>query len=257
MFPEGGPQSASDSFQETAVAPTSPTSIEPGRKCQAGQEQSFGVDVSGVAGDLSPSQEAAQAPDAQVPIDSIGSSRSWSTAIHAAVSSGGFPDGRSGAYPAADRELDPSKPAAAPALPTVAPASVPANRVSTGSTVIDGGQPERRRAGGVNAYGGAGEHQLPRSGSPETVARSLDTVSLLSEPATYSKDAKQRVSVLASLWGGGRGGGGDQQENAQGSGESGAEGARRLARSLAVKLKERARRCEELEDLFGLRDHQV
>eukprot|EP00903_Cladosiphon_okamuranus_P014723 g13643.t1 len=250
LFLEGGPQSAADGFQGTAVAPTSPASSKAERGDQGSQKQNIGPRASSLSGGV------ARAPDDQVQLDSIGSSRAWSTAIHAAVASGGFASGRSGARPAAEKETDPLKTAAAAAVSSVGPYYVVANRLSAGSTVLDGGQMERRRSGGADTHGDADEHQLPRGGSPETVARSLDTVSLLSEPAVNSKDAKQRVSMLASLWGGG-GGGGDQVEDSQGNGESELEGARRLARSLAVKLKERARRCEELEDLFGLRDHQV
>eukprot|EP00752_Nemacystus_decipiens_P010849 g9647.t1 len=250
-LPTDGPQGA-------AVAPTSPTSSKTERGRQFDREsRNFGAAASARADDSSLSPEG--------PADSMDSSGAWRTAIHATVASGGFfnggsPIGRSGARPvAAEKELDPLKATAATLRSSaVDPGSVAGNRVSVGTTVLDGGQPERGRAGGGRA---GGERQLPRVGSPETVAQSLDTVSLLSEPAAFSKDAKQRVSMLASLWGGGggRGGGqgGDQVEGAQGNGESEVEGARRLARSLAVKLKERARRCEELEDLFGLRDHQV
>ena len=252
LFLEGGRQPA-DGVQGTATATSSPLPSKTRRGSQERQAQNFGAAAaSGGAGDSSLSDE--------VPVDSMDSSKAWSTAIHAAVASGGFANGgfsngRSAARPAAEKELGPPT-AAAAAFPAVdAGSGTTANRVSTGSTVLDGGHPERGRVGGGNAYGEGGEQQLPRVGSPETVAQSLDTVSLLSEPVAYSKDAKQRVSMLASLWGGG--GGGDQAEDTQGNGESEVEGARRLARSLAVKLKERARRCEELEDLFGLRDHQV
>lgn len=140
-----------------------------------------------------------------------------------------------------------------------------ATRVPTGTTVLYGGEPERAHAGARgNIYDRDGG-RIPRGDTPETVGHSLETVSLLSEPASYGPSV-QRMSMLASLWGGGGGGqaggavtvtgaGADSASSVSREGE--VEGARRLARSLAVKLKERARRCDELEDLFGLRDHQV
>lgn len=93
-------------------------------------------------------------------------------------------------------------------------------------------------------------------GSPDAADQSLDTVSLLSEPVTFSQDtSRQHRWLVSSLWAGVQAGGGTRQE--RGSGESEAEAARRLARSLAARLKEKALRCEELEDLCGLRDDQV
>lgn len=133
----------------------------------------------------------------------------------------------------------------------------PSSTVSRISTGLDG----RRDRGGVQGLYAVNGGRLPlNSTSPETaVDRSLDTVSLRSEPTVYAKEAssKQRISMLTSLWGGGRGHSGAASSPAPENGEGEVEEARRLARSLAVKLKERARRCEELEDLFGLRDHQV
>lgn len=130
----------------------------------------------------------------------------------------------------------------------------PSSTVSRISTGLDG----RRDHGAHGFYAGNGG-RLPLNSSPETVDRSFDTVSLRSEPTVYAKEAssKQRISMLTSLWGGGRGDSGAASSPAPENGEGEVEEARRLARSLAVKLKERARRCEELEDLFGLRDHQV
>lgn len=265
LFFEGGQQSTDD-LQAAGGAPASPTSGAARRRGRPGQEADFGAAASRGAGDSSLSEQAAGAPDRQVPVDSIGSANAWSTALHAAIASGGSANGRSGAPPAIEKGAPPpkySRKVSDSPLATSPPigrsSDVVSNRVSTGTTVLDGGQPDRRwGGGGGNAYGEGGQQQPPRDGSPDTVGQSLDTVSLLSEPVAYSKEAKQRVSMLASLWGGGGGQGGDEAEDMQGSGDSSeVEGARRLARSLAVKLKERARRCEELEDLFGLRDHQV
>ncbi|CAM9700671.1 unnamed protein product [Scytosiphon promiscuus] len=124
-------------------------------------------------------------------------------------------------------------------------------------------RPDRDRGHNINIYNESGERPS-RASSPETAG--LDTVSLVSEPAASVKEAssKLRTSIMSGLWGGGGGGEregvgpGPDASRPEPEGEDGeAEGARRLARSLAVKLKERARRCEELEDLFGLRDHQV
>ncbi|CAM9716415.1 unnamed protein product [Ectocarpus sp. 4 AP-2014] len=145
-------------------------------------------------------------------------------------------------------------------LEAIAPASPgdvavgPSSTVSRISTGLDG----RRDRGAHGFYAGYGG-RLPLNTSPETVDRSFDTVSLRSEPTVYAKEAssKQRISILTSLWGGGRGDSGAASSPAPENGKGEVEEARRLARSLAVKLKERARRCEELEDLFGLRDHQV
>ncbi|CAM9900925.1 unnamed protein product [Ectocarpus sp. 6 AP-2014] len=130
----------------------------------------------------------------------------------------------------------------------------PSSTVSRISTGLDG----RRDRGAHGFYAGNGG-RLPLNSSPETVDRSFDTVSLRSEPTVYAKEAsyKQRISMLTGLWGGGRGDSGAASSPAPENGEGEVEEARRLARSLAVKLKERARRCEELEDLFGLRDHQA
>lgn len=130
----------------------------------------------------------------------------------------------------------------------------PSSAVTRISTGLDG----RRDRGARGLYSGNGG-RVPLNSSPETVDRSLDTVSLRSEPTVYAKESssKQRISLLTSLWGGGRRDSGTASSPAPENGEDEVEEARRLARSLAVKLKERARRCEELEDLFGLRDHQV
>ncbi|CAN0558199.1 unnamed protein product, partial [Ectocarpus sp. 12 AP-2014] len=130
----------------------------------------------------------------------------------------------------------------------------PSSTVSRISTGLDG----RRDRGAHGCYAGNGGRQ-PLNTSPGTVDRSFDTVSLRSEPIVYAEEAssKQRISMLTSLWGGGRGDSGAASSPAPENGEGEVEEARRLARSLAVKLKERARRCEELEYLFGLRDHQV
>lgn len=103
---------------------------------------------------------------------------------------------------------------------------------------------------------GDAEGQLQR-GSPGAADQSLDTVSLLSEPVAAAKEAKQRRWVVSDLWSGGGQVGGGNDAPAQGDGESEVEEARRLARSLAAKLRERARRCEELENLCRLRDDQV
>lgn len=113
-------------------------------------------------------------------------------------------------------------------------------------------------------------------GSPDAAEQSLDTVSL-SEATEHQhhqqhqqqhgrKDVSgRRPWMVSSLWGGGGG-----EQAAEGttaavavaaavseSRDDEVEEVRRLARSLAAKVKERARRCEELEDFCGLRDDQV
>ncbi|CAM9948815.1 unnamed protein product, partial [Sphacelaria rigidula] len=114
-----------------------------------------------------------------------------------------------------------------------------------------------------------GGRQSPPGGLAAT-ERSLDTVSLLSEPASFAikngPAGKRRWPALSHIWGDAEQtvtvGGGDRGSTELSSSvnadvDGGEEEVRRLARSLAAKLNERVRRCEELEDLCGLRDHQV
>ena len=101
-------------------------------------------------------------------------------------------------------------------------------------------------------------------GSPDATEQSLDTVSL-SEATDHHhgrKDVSGRRSwIVSNLWGGGAADGSTaaiaaasaMSENR----DDEVEEARHLARSLAAKVKERARRCEELEDFCSLRDDQV
>lgn len=161
---------------------------------------------------------------------------------------------RSAAEPACSKASTTTVP---PGDGVVTPSTIAGHPVTISTKAISR-RLDRQR--GHNIYNESGERSSSRDSSPETTG--LDTVSLFSEPAASAKSAssKQRISVLGGFWGGGGGGRGSSAAAAHpgSEGEEGeAEAARRLARSLAVKLKERARRCEELEDLFGLRDHQV
>ena len=102
-------------------------------------------------------------------------------------------------------------------------------------------------------------------GSPDAADQSLDTVSLSASTDHHHhrrEASARRHWMVSNLWGGG----GDQAAAegsttaaaaAASSEDSEVEEARRLARSLAAKVKERARRCEELEDFCSLRDDQV
>lgn len=114
-----------------------------------------------------------------------------------------------------------------------------------------------------------GGRQSPPGGLAAT-ERSLDTVSLLSEPASFAikngPAGKRRWPALSHIWGdaeqtvtvsGGDRGSTELSSSVNADVDGGEEEVRRLARSLAAKLNERVRRCEELEDLCGLRDHQV
>lgn len=95
-------------------------------------------------------------------------------------------------------------------------------------------------------------------GAPGATDQSLDTISLLSESAGPANIATvpRRLWMMPSRWSGQTVGvsiGAPIQEDDDGE----VEAARLLARSLAAKLNDRVRRCEELEDLCGLRDDQV
>lgn len=112
----------------------------------------------------------------------------------------------------------------------------------------------------------AGNDEQSLRGRPETTDQSLDTISLLSEPVDFAGKSgstrKRRWMIVPHLWGRGAGqpaagGSPDASVNEDREGDGEAEEARRLARSLAAKLNERARRCEELQDLCALRDDQV
>lgn len=102
------------------------------------------------------------------------------------------------------------------------------------------------------------EEPSPR-GSTVAADQSLDTVSLFSESSWALQDApsnKRRRWAVSDFWARGQAAG-DPQKTPKEGGESELEGARRLALSLAAKLKEKAWRCEGLESISGLRDDQV
>lgn len=113
---------------------------------------------------------------------------------------------------------------------------------------------------GVNAHS-------PLGAPGRATDQSLDTVSLHSEPVGFANKngsaGKSPWINLSHFWEGAAGvaAGGrsslDFSLSGTDAGDGEGEGVRRLARSLAAKLKERAWRCEELEDLCGLRDDQV
>lgn len=132
--------------------------------------------------------------------------------------------------------------------------------------------PEPREKGGALSLFG-GDYLARVVGVPDA-EDSLDTVSLRSDSVSavihnassfkeQHQHQQQRHWIVPNIWGKGRGGNLGESSavtsvaTPRRDEDSEVEGARRLARSLAAKLKDRARRCEELEDLFGLRDEQV